>query len=130
MTARFSTTTTAAVDDSPTTPYERVAEVSGPDLALALQPQLLAPTVTLEKLMYRKRVGRNGWIRLAPIGEGQGARATLNPFSPGRGVALTNLAAVGSPTLAECRGTALCASYDFADALRRVRRDLLRRRTV
>ena len=118
MTARFSTTTTAAVDDSPTTPYERVAEVSGPDLALALQPQLLAPTVTLEKLMYRKRVGRNGWIRLAPIGgEGQDAAATLNPFSPGRGVALTNLAAVGSPTLAECRGTALCASYDFADAL-------------
>ena len=118
MTARFSTTTTAAVDDSPTTPYERVAEVSGPDLALALQPQLLAPTVTLEKLMYRKRVGRDGWIRLAPIGgEGQDAAATLNPFSPGRGVALTNLAAVGSPTLAECRGTALCASYDFADAL-------------
>ena len=116
MTARFSTTTTAAVDDADApapSPYERVANVAN-----VANVSSHAPTVTLEKLMYRKRVGRDGWIRLAPVGgEGQDAAATLNPFSPGRGVALTNLAAVGSPTLAECRGTALCASYDFADAL-------------
>lgn len=113
MTARFSTTTTAAVDDAD-------APAPSPYLNLNANVSSLshAPTVTLEKLMYRKRVGRDGWIRLAPVGgEGQDAAATLNPFAPGRGVALTNLAAVGSPTLAECRGTALCASYDFADAL-------------
>ena len=68
--------------------------------------------------MYRRRLGPNGWLRVAAAGgEGQDAAATLNPFARGRGVSLTTLAASGSPTLNECRGTAMCASYDFADQL-------------
>ena len=119
MTARFSTTTTAAVDDSPTTPYERVAEVSGPDLALALQPQLLAPTVTLEKLMYRRGSGAR-WMDQAGADRGRRARTPPPPSArspPGAASPSRTSPRVGSPTLAECRGTALCASYDFADAL-------------
>lgn len=63
--------------------------------------------VMLDKLMYRCRVGRNGWFRVAPIGgEGQDASATLNPLN--KGASLTGLGARGSSLLAGCRGPALC----------------------
>ena len=65
------------------------------------------PVVVLDKLMYRCRVGTNGWLRVAPIGgEGQDAAATLNPLS--RGASLTGMGASGSSLLAGCHGPALC----------------------
>lgn len=65
------------------------------------------PVVVLDKLMYRRRVGNSGWLRVAPIGgEGQDAAATLNPL--GKGATLTGLGAKGSSLLAGCHGPALC----------------------
>ena len=69
-----------------------------------------------EKVMYRCRLGSNGWWRVCPIGgEAQDAAATLNPLS--KGASLTSLGGKGSSLLAGCRGPALCASYDFGDGL-------------
>lgn len=66
-----------------------------------------SPVVVLDKLMYRCRMGRNGWLRVAPIGgEGQDASATMNPLS--KCATLTGFGARGSSLLAGCRGPALC----------------------
>lgn len=124
LTARFSTAKPPGTDTSRyepgfgepgyASPTDRV--VAGAASTFAPSPVL--PSIHLEKLMYRRRLGPNGWLRVAAAGgEGQDAAATLNPFARGRGVSLTTLAASGSPTLNECRGTAMCASYDFADQL-------------
>jgi hypothetical protein len=124
LTARFSTAKLPGTDTSRyepgfgepgyASPTDRV--VAGAASTFAPSPVL--PSIHLEKLMYRRRLGPNGWLRVAAAGgEGQDAAATLNPFARGRGVSLTTLGASGSPTLNECRGTAMCASYDFADQL-------------
>ena len=114
MTARFSTTTTAAVDDADAPAPSPYLNLNANVSTAVARPDRDPGEAHVPKEDRARRMDQAG----ADWGEGQDAAATLNPFSrPGRGVALTNLAAVGSPTLAECRGTALCASYDFADAL-------------
>ena len=77
---------------------------------------LSSPAVVLDKLVYRSRVGRDAWIRLAVRGgEGQDVAATLNPLS--KGASISGLGSSGSSVLARCRGTAACASREFADGL-------------
>ena len=77
---------------------------------------LASPAVVLDKLVYRCRVGRDAWIRLAVLGgEGQDVAATLNPLS--KGASISGLGSSGSSVLARCRGTAACASREFADGL-------------
>lgn len=80
------------------------------------RPSSTAPSVVLEKIMFRCRFGDNGWLRVAPLGgEGGDAAATLNPLS--KGASLTGLGAKGSSLLAGCRGPAVSASRDFGDGL-------------
>ena len=77
---------------------------------------LASPAVVLDKLVYRCRVGRDAWIRLAVLGgEGQDVAATLNPLS--KGASLSGLGGAGSSVLARCRGAAACASREFAEGL-------------
>ena len=72
--------------------------------------------VVLEKVMYRHKRGKRGWVRVAPMGgEGVDAAATLNPLS--KGMTLTSFGSRGPALLAGCRGASVCGSFDFADGL-------------